>query len=163
MFYHLWPTPTLAKPPNPTPTLAKLRLANTNFGQTKFGQHHILVFEVGWAGSGGRWSGSGPRKGEWIRRGNAPAKVGNPKGGGPKVGPRSVEASKGGGPEGWGRKPGKSEGLEGWGAQHFALFSFSRHNFLSFFPLLGSSRGILVVFVAPGPLKCARLDSRAVV
>ena len=54
------------------------------------------------------------------------------------------------GAEGWGlrrcapngeptRKSGAPEGVgpEGWGAQNFALFSLSRHNFLSFFFLLG--------------------------
>ena len=30
---------------------------------------------------------------------------------------------------------------------NFALFSLSHHNFLSFFPLLGSTRGVLVVFL----------------
>ena len=51
----------------------------------------------------------------------------------------------GGGPEGWG--PG------GVGAQNFAFFCLSptRIFFLSFFSLLGSFRGILVAFEAPGP------------
>ena len=120
VFHHLWPTPSLAK-------------RMTNCGQTKFGQHHVLVFEVGWgAGSGGRWSGRGP-EGEGLRRERAPnlEKVEGPEG----LRPRRV-------------------GPEGWEAQNFAFFSFSCHNFLSFFPLLGSSRGIFVVFCA-GALKSA--------
>ena len=46
------------------------------------------------------------------------------------------------------------------GAQHFALFLFSspRSHFSLFFSLWGSSRGILVVFEAPGPPPCARLE-----
>ena len=48
-------------------------------------------------------------------------------------------------------------------AQKFALFSLSRHNFHSFFPLLGvfsrNFGGVLKV----RPFKCARLGSRAVV
>ena len=55
-----------------------------------------------------------------------------------KSGPRRL------GPEGW--------SPEGWGARKFrAFFPSSRHNFLSSFCLLGSLRGILVVFEAPGP------------
>ena len=56
---------------------------------------------------------------------------GSPKGGSPK----------GGGPKGW--------GTEGWGAQNFALFFLSPTGH-SFFSLWGFSRGILVVFEAPG-------------
>ena len=44
-----------------------------------------------------------------------------------------------------------------WGAQNFAL-SLSRHRFVLFFSLWVSSRGILVVFVKAGALKCARLE-----
>ena len=50
-----------------------------------------------------------------------------------RVDPRRVEAPKGGGPK------------------FRAFFPSSRHNFLSSFSLWGSSRGILVVFEAPGP------------
>ena len=49
-------------------------------------------------------------------------------------------------------------GAEGWRAQNFALFSLSLHNFHSFFFSWGSFRPILVVFEAPGTLKCARLE-----
>ena len=50
------------------------------------------------------------------------------------------------------------------GAQNFALFfSLSRHNFHYSFSLLGSSRGILVVFEAPGPSNVHVWSSRAVV
>ena len=43
-------------------------------------------------------------------------------------------------------------GREGWEGPKFRAFiSFSRHNFHSSLPLLGSLRGILVVFEAPGP------------
>ena len=38
------------------------------------------------------------------------------------------------GPEGWGPA---GWGPEGWGAKKLSLFPRSRHNFLSFFPLLG--------------------------
>ena len=66
------------------------------------------------------------------------------KSGAPKGGPRKVGPPKGGGPEGW--------SPEGWGGLKFrAFFPFSRHNVLSSFSLLGSFRGILVVFEAPGP------------
>ena len=75
---------------------------------------------------------------------------GTTKCGAPKGGPK-----KKWGPEGWGAQKGgaqKGWSLEGWGAQNFALFfPSSRHNFLSSFSLLGSFRGILVVFEAPGP------------
>ena len=44
---------------------------------------------------------------------------------------------------------------KGGGAKNFALFSLSRHNCLSFFSLLGSFRGILVVFLKRrDPLMC---------
>ena len=38
------------------------------------------------------------------------------------------------------------------------FFPLSRHNFHSFFPLLGSFRGIMVVFEAAWALTCARLE-----
>ena len=71
------------------------------------------------------------------------------------VGGQGVE---GWGPEGW--------GPEGCEAQNFALFSLSRPHFRSFFfslSLWGSSRGILVVFEAPGPSNVHVWSSRAVV
>ena len=61
-----------------------------------------------------------------------------------RLGPRRVGAQK--------------VGPEGWEAQNFALFSLSRHNFHSLFPLLGSFRGNLVVFGSAGALKCARRE-----
>ena len=54
----------------------------------------------------------------------------------------------GGGGVGWGAE---GWGPEGWGAQNFALFFPSpAGKFVLFFTLWGSSRGILVVFEAPG-------------
>ena len=65
-----------------------------------------------------------------------------------KVGPRRVGGPKGGGPKGGGPKGGE--------AQNFVLFfPCPAAKFVLFFPLWGSSRGILVVFEAPGALKCA--------
>ena len=75
-----------------------------------------------------------------AQKGGGPKPRGAPKGGGPK--PR-------GAPKGGAQKGGAPKG--GGGAQNFALFFFLRHNFHSFFSLLGSFRGILVVFEAPGP------------
>ena len=83
------------------------------------------------------------------RRGPTPRKSGGPeglrsKGGGPKcrgriVGPRSVGARR--------------VGERRRGAQNFALFLPSpAHIFALVLSLWGSSRGILVVFEAPGPL-----------
>ena len=72
---------------------------------------------------------------------------GGPKGGGPnpeKSGPKGG----GGGPKGGGPKGG---GPKGGGPKAGAFFSLSRHKVRSFLPSLwGSSRGILVVFEAPG-------------
>ena len=73
----------------------------TNFGQTKFGQHHRLVLKVGWGvGSGGRSSGSGPRRGRAQKRRNRtqkdePWRVG-PNCGAPQVGFPQVGTSGGG-------------------------------------------------------------------
>ena len=99
-------------------------------------------------------------------------KGGAPKGGGPnpeKVGPRRVGAQtqkkwgpEGWGPEGWGPKPRKSGGPKGGapkggaprrvGGPKLCVFFFPSPatKFVLFFPLWGSSRGILVVFEAPG-------------
>ena len=44
-------------------------------------------------------------------------------------------------------------GPEGWEAQHFALFSLSRHYFHSFFLSWGWFRGILAVLLKAGTLK----------
>ena len=76
-----------------------------------------------------------PIFGCWIL---GPLRVGPQKGGAPK--PRKSGAPKGGAPKG---------GVEG--PKFRASFPSSRHNFLSSFFLLGSLRGILVVFEAPGP------------
>ena len=74
-----------------------------------------------------------------------------PEGWGPKprkmepcrVGPRRGGAAKGGAPKG---------GLRRVEAQNLGVFfSLSRHHFALFVSLLESSRGILVVFEAPGP------------
>ena len=71
-----------------------------------------------------------------------PEGVGGPKGGGPKGwGPK-------GWPEGWGAR---KVGAEGVGGPKFrAFFALSHRKFLSLFSLWGFSRGILVVFEAPG-------------
>ena len=75
-----------------------------------------------------------------------------PKGGGPKEG--GLEGW--GGPEGGGPKPGSGgprrvEGPEGWEAKNFALFFPLPPQFLFLSSLSWkSSRGILVVFEAPG-------------
>ena len=54
------------------------------------------------------------------------------------------------GPAVWGLEGCGSEG-SGGGPKCRTFFPFSRHNFHSFFFLSASSRGILVVFEAPGP------------
>ena len=118
---------------------------------------------MGSEGWGARRVG-GPKGG--AQKGGAP-KGGAPKGGGPEGwGPEGVGAQtqKKWGPEGWGPEGWSPEGWsperwspEGWGAQNFALFSLSRQKIRSF-PLWGSSRGILVVFLKAGTLKCARLE-----
>ena len=86
-------------------------------------------------------------------------------GGGP-MDPRSG-GSKGGGSKGGGSKGGGSKGggSKGWGgAQNFApFFSLSRHRFAFSVSLWGSSRGILVVFEAPGRSNVHVWSSRAVV
>ena len=68
-------------------------------------------------------------------------------------GPRRVEPQKGGAQKGGAQKGGAQKGgARRVGAQNFALFfPTSRHNFISSFSLLGSFRGILVVFEALGP------------
>ena len=74
--------------------------------------------------------------------------VGAQKGEGPKT--RKVAAPKGGGPKMW-----AARGREGERDPKFRLFSLSGLNF-HVLPL-GSSRGILVVFLK-ATLKCARLS-----
>ena len=65
------------------------------------------------------------------------------------------------GPEGWG--PEGDEG-EGWEAQNFELFFPSLDSiFALFVSLWVSSRGISVVFEAPGPSNVHVWSSRAVV
>ena len=63
-----------------------------------------------------------------------------------KVVARRVGA-KGLGPEGWAAQV---CGPEGWGAKFRVFFPSPAPIFILFFPLCGSSRGILVVFEAPG-------------
>ena len=71
-------------------------------------------------------------------------------------GPNPVRARRVGA-EGWGAQTQKKWGPEGWGpevwgAQNFTLFFPSPATiFILFFPLLGSFRGILVVFEVLGP------------
>ena len=81
-----------------------------------------------------KWRPAGPPPEGWARRSGGP---------------------KGRGPEGWGPDQEKVRtprvGARRVGAQNFALFSHSRSHFRSFSLSLGSSRGILVVFEAPGP------------
>ena len=69
------------------------------------------------------------------------------KGGGQKGG-----GQKGGGPEGWGEGWGpEGWGFEGWGFEGWGPEGWGAKNFALFFPCpAGSSRGILVVFEAPG-------------
>ena len=81
-------------------------------------------------------------------------KVGAPKG----WGPEGVGCPKGWGPEGVGarRGGGRRVGAEGVGAlrgggpKFRAFFALSHRKFHSLFSLWGFSRGILVVFEAPG-------------
>ena len=94
-------------------------------------------------------------------------RVGAPKGGGQKGGAPTQKKWE---PEGRGQKWGPERwgpegwGPEGWGAQNFALFFPSpAAKFVLFFPLWGSSRGILVVFEAPGHSNVHVWSSRAVV
>ena len=80
--------------------------------------------------------------------------MGGEKGGAmdPRNGSSKGGGSKGGGFEGWGvRRVGGSKGggFEG-GPEISRFFSLSRRKIRSFLPSLGSSRGILVVFEAPG-------------
>ena len=100
--------------------------------------------------------------------------MGAAKGGGPEGwGPRRVGAPKGGGPEGWGPKPRKSGGPKGGGPKvggpkvggpegggpKISRFFFPSPaaKFVLFFPLWGSSRGILG-WCLKRRLKCARLE-----
>ena len=94
----------------------------------------------GWGPEGCSPEGCGPEG--WGPEGWGPEGWG-PEGWGPELWGPEGWGPEGWGPEGWG--PG------GWGAQNFALFFPSpAAKFVLFFPLWGSSRGILVVFEAPG-------------
>ena len=151
--------PVPAPPPPPFPQSCQVSSSAIDFGQFRlrpafffefgqfdFGQFRLRPistsanFDFGPSISANFWmlnfwtSKGGAPKG-WRPRGWRP----KPRKSGPrKVGPRRVEAPKGGTPKG--------------GAQNFTLFfPSSRHNFLSSFFLLGSLRGILVVFEVPGP------------
>ena len=69
------------------------------------------------------------------------------------------------GTEGWGPGGWRAEGwrAEGWWAQNFALFSSPAPIFALFVSLWVFSCGILVVFEASGPFKCACLEFSVVV
>ena len=114
--------------------------------------------------AGGEKAG-GPKG--WGREGLGARRVGGPKGWGPEgLGARRVGGPKGWGPEGWGGP--KGGGPEGWGARRVGGPKGGGPEISVFFPLPpqnaffllsgGSSRGILVVFVKAGTLKCARLE-----
>ena len=116
---------------------------------------------------GGGRKGGGPNPEKWRPKRWEPKKWGPRKGGGPK----GLGARRGGGPKGWGpegvggrtqKKWGPSGGgPEGWGPKggggpkFRAFFPLSHRKFHSLFSLWGVSRGILVVFEAPGPEMCA--------
>ena len=109
---------------------------------------------------GGGLKGGAPKGGA--------SKVGAPKGGARRVGPRRVgprrvgaQTQKKWGPEGWGPEGWGPEGWEpeGWapeggGPKISSFFPSPATKFVLFFPLWASSRGILVVFEAPGPELC---------
>ena len=87
--------------------------------------------------------------------------MGSSKGGAPKGGPKKVEEPRRVEPrrvEPRRVEPRRVEPRRVGGPKFRAFFSLLRHNFLSSFSLLGSFRGILVVFEAAGALKCARLE-----
>ena len=87
--------------------------------------------------------------------------MGGGSGGGPRrVGPKGLGAPKGGGPEGEkGGGEGGGGGHEGCGSQKIAFFPFPATIFIFSSLFLGVSRGILVVFLKGGTIKCARLGS----
>ena len=98
---------------------------------------------------------------------------GGPKGRGPRgVGPRPRKSY---GPKDWGRKGGgpkgralqrggsKGGGPKTGGPKFRGFFPSPAPIFVLFLSLWGSSRGILVVFEAPGPLNVHVSSSRAVV
>ena len=91
--------------------------------------------------------------------GPKPRKSGGPKGGGPKGGGPKGGGPKGGGPKGGGPKGGGPKG----GGPEISRFFFPSPPQNSFFPLWGSSRGILVVFEAPGRSNVHVWSSRVVV
>ena len=79
----------------------------------------------GWVKGGGNYNGAGRKGGEgWCPKGD--------------TNPEEVGGEKGGGPKGEG------------GPKFRAFFPSPAAKFVLFFPLWGSSRGILVVFEAPG-------------
>ena len=135
----------------------------------------------GWGPEGWGPEGVGPRRGGapkgWGPEGVEPRRGGAPKGWGPEGGgapkgwgpegwsPEGWGAPKGGGPKRWGPQRVGGPTQKKWGprrvgprrvgAQNFALFFPSpAAKFVLFFPLWGFSRGILVVFKAPGPEMC---------
>ena len=92
------------------------------------------------------------RRGGGRKGGGRTQKSGGPKGGAPeRVGGRGCGPD--GGPKGVGAEGVGAEGVgaEGWGAENFALFLLSpTGNFIRCSLFGGFSRGILVVFEAPG-------------
>ena len=124
-------------------TVLAIPFVANNFGQTKFlvWPNQVWPCFLGVAGSGGRWSW-------WGCEGRRASKGEGPKGG-PE--PRNTRPRRVG-PEGRGPKGGRR------GGQNFAFFPSPVTIVSLFLPSLGeSSRGILVVFEAPGPI-CARLE-----
>ena len=106
-------------------------------------------------------------------KGGAP-KGGAPEGGGPNGGGPNGGGPNGGGPKGGEPEPGKSGAPKGGapkgggpngGGPKISRFFFPSPagKFALFFPLWGSSRGILVVFEAPGRSNVHVWSSRAVV
>ena len=139
----MWPSCTKPKKNRESPTLAKPSLGNTNFSRTKFGQHHILVLQVG-----GRFGL------EVVRVG--------PKGGPRMVGPQTQKHEvRRVGPERWGFSHVGSLrlGPEGRGGPKYRAFFPLQQLFFSFFPLLGVfSWNFGGFFLKAGTLKCARLE-----
>ena len=91
-------------------------------------------------------------------------KGGGSNGGGSKGGGSKGGGSKGGGSKGGAPKAAGRVRADRVGAQNFAFFfPCPAAKFVLFFPLWGSSRGILVVFEAPGRSNVHVWSSRAVV
>ena len=121
----IWPIPHLAKVN--WPHLAILIWPNlANFCWPNLARPHLANFLFWW----------GP--------GRVGARSWGPEGGGPTGrGPNGEGARRGGSPKGWGAR-------RGGGPKFRAFFALSHRKLHSFFSLWGFSRGILVVFEAPG-------------